>query len=73
MPSDNTMTVVSNGGLRNHGGFGWLAAIMTCHGTVQDSHDQMSSYQAEATGMLFALHLMKYVMQESKIHAHFPI
>lgn len=69
MSSDKTVTVVNDGGLRNYGGFGWVAGrddevFVTYQGTVQGSCDQMSLYQAEATGMQYALHLMKCVMQE---------
>ena len=49
MTSDETITVVSNGGLKNYGGFGWVAAvedkvIMKCCREVKGSKDQSSSF-----------------------------
>lgn len=43
--SDETITIVSNEGLKVHGGFGWVAVreneiSMTCHGHVNGSLDQ---------------------------------
>ena len=78
MSSDETATIVSDGGLRDHGGFGWVAArddevIATCCRTVQGSRDQMLSYHTKATGMLSALHVMKCVTQELKAQVHFSI
>lgn len=63
MTSGDSMTVVSDGRLKNHGGFGWVAAIgdkviMTCRGKVKGSIDQMSSFRSEATGMLSAVYVI---------------
>lgn len=61
MTSDDSITVVSDGALKNHGSFGWVAAIdkevfMTCRGKGKGCADQMSSFRSKATGMLSAVY-----------------
>lgn len=48
MSSYAMITIISDGGLKNHGGFGWVAArddeiIMYDFGPVTGSQDQMAS------------------------------
>ena len=65
--------IVSNGGLKRFGGFGWVAAIdeeniASFHGRVTGSEDQMSSFRSETTGMAAAMYLFSKVAKamESK-------
>lgn len=58
------MAIVSNGGLKIVGGFGWVIAldkdiIATCQGSVKGRKDQMSSFRTEAVGMASAMFFLK--------------
>ena len=69
MASDETITLVSDGGLKTYEGFGWVAAmedeiLMTCYGEVKGSCDQTSSYRSEATGMLSEVYVMKRICEQ---------
>lgn len=63
MTSNDSITVVSNGRLKNHGRFGWAAAIkdevvMIYGGKVKGSAGETSSFWSEATGMLSVVYVL---------------
>lgn len=69
MTHNEVVTIVSDGGLKTEGGFGWVAVvdkelIAKYHGEVHGSNDQLSSYQTEATGMFLAIRLMSNISKE---------
>lgn len=69
MSSDEMITIISNQGLRDHGGFRWAAArdeeiIVYGLGPVTGSQDQMSSYRTEATAMLSDLYIVQNITSE---------
>jgi ribonuclease HI len=69
MTSEEIVTIVSDGGLKTDGGFGWVAAvdeeiIAKCHGAVRGSRDQLSSFRTEATGMFSAMRLMSSIAKQ---------
>lgn len=54
--NNQELVIVSDGGLRNKGGFGWVTAankeiIATCYTKVKGRIETMSYFQTEATGM----------------------
>lgn len=64
--SGETLTVVSDGGLKKAGGFGWVLANdeeikAKCSGSVKGSRDQMSSFRTEITGMASVMKLLEKI------------
>lgn len=62
----NVITLVSNCGVKDEGGFGWVAArddevIAVCHGNVRGSTQQMSSFRTEASEVFSAVHLISRI------------
>lgn len=70
--SSERITIVSDGGLRRTGSFGWVLAcdeevIAKCHGPVRGSEDQLTSFRSEICGMASATLILSKVAEELEI------
>jgi hypothetical protein len=77
--SGETITIVSDGGLKAAGGYGWVMAndeeiIAKGSGGVKGSRDQMSSFRSEITGLASAMKTLEKVAEalqvEIKVDLH---
>lgn len=78
MTSNESVTIVSNRGLKAQGGFCCMAAraneiMATCHGNVKGSINQTSSYRTESTGMFSAIYAMNGIMDQLRAEMKFSI
>lgn len=70
--SGETLTIVSDGGLKAARGFGWVMAndkemTTKCSGSVKGSRDQMSSFRTEITGLASAMKLLEKIDETLQI------
>lgn len=66
------MTIVSDGGLKNKGSFGWIIAdneeiFARCRGPAGQERRQMSSFRPEATGFYSALLLVAKLSEKCEL------
>lgn len=71
MTSNETITIMSDGGLKDNGGFDWVAArddeiLITCYGKVKGSQGQMSSFRSKATSMFSTTYMMYRIREQLK-------